>query len=137
MLGNLQRASQLLCHLDLATVKQLWLLFSLKKKKVRPKAVKSSNISQTLVPVGIRLIKQTRRVTSYIVCCFFSPCFSIPSLPLLVPSLIPTPPPLSLPSLFLLLSFLSFLPLFIFLLTPLPKYGLNLTMCLALSKMLV
>lgn len=88
MLGNLQRASQLLCHLDLATVKQLWLLFSLKKKKVRPKAVKSSNISQTLVPVGIRLTKQTRSYKLHSV-LLFSPCFSLLSLPFLVPSLIP------------------------------------------------
>lgn len=38
------------CFSDLATIRQLRLLFLLKKKK-RPKGVKSFNFSQTLMPV--------------------------------------------------------------------------------------
>ena len=125
MIGSLQRASEL-CFSDLATIRQLRLLFLFKKKK-RPKGVKSFNFSQTLMPVNMSNKKNSYKSPGLPLISTFSSLLLILSLPSFLPSF---------PFLFS-----SFFPPFMspFLLSSysIQKYRLNLTMCRALCKTLV
>lgn len=103
---------------------------------MRPKAVKSSNPSQTVVPVSLSLRKQANRVRNHIECCSFlfvslTLCSSLFFPPLSSFSFsFPSSHPLSFPP-FLLPSL--FPSSFAY---SLPEYKLNLTMCHAPCKML-